>query len=407
MEIIQGGVTAARGFRAASCAAGIKENQQADMALLNSEAPCEVAGVFTQNRVKAAPVLWDRAIVDGGGSARAVVVNSGTANACTGEEGRAACREEAELTAEQLGLRPEEVLVASTGVIGMPLPMDRISYGIRAMAPALRSDPAAAAGAANAILTTDTHAKEYAVRFSLGEQTVTLGGMCKGSGMIHPNMGTMLAFLTTDAAISGELLREALRADVADTYNMISVDGDTSTNDTVLVMANGMAGNARIEEKNEDYARFCEALRQVNTELAKQIAGDGEGATALLEVQVIHACAKEQARILSRSVVSSNLTKAMLYGHDANFGRVLCAMGYAGADFDPERVTLTFQSAAGQVTVFADGRPCAFDEEEATRILSEPEVTVTADLHAGSAEATAWGCDLTHGYVTINGEYRS
>ncbi len=407
MNMIQGGVTAAEGFLAAGIAAGIKENNRPDMAMLCSETPCEAAGTFTTNLVKAAPVLWDQRIVREGGKARAVVINSGVANACTGEEGRVFCEEMAAAAGECLGVPAEQVFVASTGVIGVPLPMARIRAGIKAMAPALADDMQAGTAAANAILTTDTHAKEAAVRFSLGGKTVTLGGMCKGSGMIHPNMGTMLSFLTTDAAISGELLREALRADVTDTYNMISVDGDTSTNDTVLLLANGRAGNPRITEKNEDYAAFCAALRAVNTSLAKSIAGDGEGATALLEVRVVHASTKEQARALSKSVVCSNLTKAMLFGHDANFGRILCALGYAGAPFDPDKVKLIFQSAAGRITVFADGVPLSYSEEEAGRILSEPSVTVIADLAEGDAEATAWGCDLTYDYVKINADYRS
>ncbi len=407
MNEIKGGVTAANGFLAAGTAAGIKGNNRPDMAMLYSEAPCEAAGTFTTNVVKAAPVLWDQRIVEEAGKVQAVVINSGIANACTGKEGRTFCEDTAAAAGKCLALPPEQVFVASTGVIGVPLPMERIRAGIEALAPALRDGIQAGTAAANAILTTDTHAKEAAVRFSLGGKTVTLGGMCKGSGMIHPNMCTMLSFLTTDAAISGELLREALREDVADTYNMISVDGDTSTNDTVLLLANGRAGNPRITEKNTDYAAFCAALRAVNTALAKSIAGDGEGATALFEVRVVRASTKEQARTLSKSVVCSDLTKAMLFGHDANFGRILCALGYAGAPFDPDKVKLTFQSAAGRVEIFADGRPLPFSEEEAGRILSEPYVTVIADLAEGDAEATAWGCDLTYDYVRINADYRS
>ncbi len=407
METIRGGVTAAEGFSAASCAAGIKKNNRPDMALLYSDTPCAAAGTFTTNRVKAAPVLWDQRIVREIGQAQAVVVNSGIANACTGKEGYAQCEATAAKVSSALALSPDQVLISSTGVIGVPLPMDRICAGIETMVPTLQGGLQAGTDAARAILTTDTHEKEAAVRFSLGGKTVTLGGMCKGSGMIHPNMGTMLSFLTTDAAISGDLLREALKGDVADTYNMITVDGDTSTNDTVLLLANGRAQNPPITEKTEEYAAFCAALRAVNTTLSKSIAGDGEGATALLTVRVIHASTKEQARLLSRSVAGSNLTKAMVFGHDANFGRVLCALGYAGADFDPDRVTLTFSSAAGQVAVFSDGLPLSYSEEEATRILSEPSVTITADLREGTEEAVSWGCDLTYDYVKINGEYRS
>ncbi len=407
MKQIQGGVTAALGFFAASCSAGIKKNGKDDMAMLYSEVPCAVAGTFTTNVVKAAPVLWDKRIVEESGQARVLVVNSGIANACTGKEGFACCEKTADAAGRLLEVPADQVLVASTGVIGEQIPVDLIREGIGAMAPKLSSEIEAGHLAAGAILTTDTHAKEAAVQFEAGNKTVTIGGMCKGSGMIHPNMCTMLSFLTTDLSISGELLREALREDVRDTYNMISVDGDTSTNDTVLLLANGRAGNDCITEKNEDYARFCEALALVNTELSKMIAGDGEGATALLEVRVIGAKTKEQAKVISKSVVTSNLTKAMLFGHDANFGRVLCAMGYSGADFDPERVELIFASDAGRIAIFADGKVLDYSEERATRILSEPVVTVIADLKMGSCEATAWGCDLTYDYVRINADYRS
>ncbi|MCC8142028.1 MAG: bifunctional glutamate N-acetyltransferase/amino-acid acetyltransferase ArgJ [Lachnospiraceae bacterium] len=407
MKQIKGGVTAAKGFFAACTAAQIRGTNRDDMAMLYSEAPCAVAGTFTTNVVQAAPVLWDKQIVEEVGQAQALVVNSGIANACTGQEGYAYCEEMAAEVGTLLEIPKQEVFVASTGVIGMQLPMDRIRSGIEAMAVSLSREFSAGNGAANAILTTDTHAKECAVEFEIAGKTVTLGGMCKGSGMIHPNMCTMLAFLTTDLAISGDLLREALKEDVADTYNMISVDGDTSTNDTVLLMANGIAENPCITEKNEDYGTFREALRLVNTELSKMIAGDGEGATALLEVKVIHAKTKEQARIISKSVVTSNLTKAMLFGHDANFGRVLCAMGYSGAEFDPEMVSLSFESDAGQIEIFCEGAVLDFDEQRASRILSEPVVTVIADLKEGTEEATAWGCDLTYDYIKINADYRS
>ncbi|MCD8150131.1 MAG: bifunctional glutamate N-acetyltransferase/amino-acid acetyltransferase ArgJ [Clostridiales bacterium] len=407
MERIQGGVTAAKGFSAAAAAAGIKYKDRTDMAMIYSEKPCRAAGTFTTNVVKAAPVLWDRHVTDEIGRAQAVVVNSGIANACTGQEGFDCCRETAEEVEKNLHVPAEEVLVASTGVIGMQMPVDRLQAGVRAMIPELDGSMEAGHAAAGAILTTDTHEKEVAVQFEAGGKTVTLGGMCKGSGMIHPNMCTMLAFLTTDLAISEELLREALRADIADTYNMISVDGDTSTNDTVLLLANGQAGNAEITEKNADYEAFCQALRFVNTELAKMMAGDGEGATALLEVKVIHAASKEAAKVLSKSVVCSSLVKAMIFGHDANFGRILCALGYSGEEFDPEKIDLFFESKAGKMLIFRDGVAVSYSEEEATRILSEPEVTVIADMKMGGAEATAWGCDLSYDYVKINADYRS
>lgn len=407
MELIHGGVTAAQGFFAAHTAAGIKYKDRIDMAMLYSEVPCRAAGTFTTNVVKAAPVLWDRKIVEETGTAQAVVVNAGIANACTGEEGLSYCRKTAEAVSKNLDIPTDHVLVTSTGVIGMQLPIDRLCAGVDAMAPVLSGSIEAGTEAAKAILTTDTHKKEVAVQFEAGGRTVTLGGMCKGSGMIHPNMCTMLAFLTTDIAISGELLQEALRDDIRDTYNMISVDGDTSTNDTVLLLANGLAGNPEITEKNADYDEFCRALNYVNTELAKMIAGDGEGATALFEAKVIHARSKKEARILSKSVICSSLTKAMIFGHDANFGRVLCALGYAGIDFDPDRVELFFESEAGSIPIFAGGKALDYSEEQATRILSEPVVTVIADMNMGDASATAWGCDLSYDYVKINADYRS
>ncbi|MCD8231907.1 MAG: bifunctional ornithine acetyltransferase/N-acetylglutamate synthase [Clostridiales bacterium] len=407
MEKIQGGVTAAKGFLAAATAAGIKYKDRTDMAIIYSEKPCRAAGTFTTNVVKAAPVLWDRRITEEVGQAQVVVVNSGIANACTGEEGLRYCQETSAEVEKTIGVPANQVLVASTGVIGMQLPIDRIRTGVQTMAPMLNGSLEAGNAAAKAIMTTDTHEKEVAVQFEVDGKTVTLGGMCKGSGMIHPNMCTMLAFLTTDLAISEELLFEALRADIPDTYNMISVDGDTSTNDTVLLLANGMAGNAEITEKNADYEEFCKALRFVNTELAKMMAGDGEGATALFEVKVIHARTKKDAKILSKSVVCSSLTKAMIFGHDANFGRILCALGYSGAQFDPEQVELHFESAAGKLLIFKDGVAVDYSEEEATRILSEPAVTVIADMKMGDAEATAWGCDLSYDYIKINADYRS
>lgn len=407
MKQIKGGVTAAKGFLAASTAAGIKYKDRTDMALLYSAVPCSVAGTFTQNIVKAAPVKWDQGIVYGSKKAQAVVVNAGIANACTGEEGMHYCRATAKKVCEVLGVPEEEVLVASTGVIGMQLPMDRICAGIEAMAPMLSGDLESGHAAAQAIMTTDTHEKEVAVEIEIGGKTVTIGGMCKGSGMIHPNMCTMLSFVTTDAAIAQTLLLEALKEDVEDTYNMISVDGDTSTNDTCLLLANGMAGNAEITEKNEDYEAFCKALHVVNETLAKLMAGDGEGATALFEVKVIGAASKEQAKILSKSVITSSLTKAAIYGHDANWGRILCAMGYSGAQFDPEKVDLFFESAAGRIQIIKDGVALAYSEEEATKILSEPAVTAIADMKLGECTATAWGCDLTYDYVRINADYRS
>ena len=407
IQKIDGGVTAAKGFEAASAAAGIKYQGRDDMALIYSETPCRAAGTFTTNVVKAAPVKWDQKIVAESPYVQAVVVNSGIANACTGAEGYGYCEETAKEAAKVFGVPENAVLVASTGVIGMQLPMDRLKKGISLLREAKGTGAEKGTAAAKAIMTTDTVHKEIAVQVELGGRIVTIGGMCKGSGMIHPNMCTMLAFVTTDAAISKELLQRAVSADVKDTFNMISVDGDTSTNDTLLVLANGLAGNPEITEENEDYRAFAKALSEVNTYLAKKMAGDGEGATALFEVKIIGAETKEQAVTLSKSVVTSSLVKAAIYGHDANWGRILCAMGYSGAQFDPEKVDLFFESAAGRIQIIENGVAVDYSEEEATRILSEPEVTAIADVKLGTESATAWGCDLTYDYVKINADYRS
>ena len=407
MEIITGGVTAPKGFQAAATAAEIKYKDRTDMAMIYSETPCVSAGTFTTNVVKAAPVKWDQEIVYHHPFAKAVVCNSGIANACTGQEGYGYCAATANAAAKALGIEADSVLVASTGVIGMQLPIDRIAKGVEAMAGELSSSLEAGTAAAQAIMTTDTVKKEIAVQIEIGGKTVTIGGMCKGSGMIHPNMCTMLSFVTTDADITKELLQEALSEDVKDTYNMVSVDGDTSTNDTVLLLANGLAGNPKITEKNEDYAAFKKALNYINTYLAKKIAGDGEGATALFEVKVIGALTKEDAVTLSKSVVTSSLTKAAIYGHDANWGRILCALGYSGVQFDPEKVDLYFESKAGKIKIIENGVSTGYSEEEATKILSEDEVTAIADIKMGEASAVAWGCDLTYDYVKINADYRS
>lgn len=407
MKVINGGVTAAQGFQAAGIVAGIKKGNAKDMAMIYSTVPCKAAGTFTTNVVKAAPVKWDQQIVYHAPAAQAVVCNSGIANACTGEEGFGYCKKTAQAAAEILGIPEDSVLVASTGVIGKQLPMDILEAGVKKMVPLLSETAAAGTLAAESIMTTDTVKKEIAVETEIDGKKVTIGGMCKGSGMIHPNMCTMLGFVTTDVNISKELLQEALSDSVKDTYNMVSVDGDTSTNDTVLLLANAQAQNAEITEKNEDYAKFTEALGYVNTWLAKHIAADGEGATALFEVKVIHAESKEQAVTLSKSIITSNLTKAAIFGHDANWGRILCAMGYSGAQFDPEKVDLYFESAAGSLKIIEDGVATGYSEEEATKILSEKEVTAIADIKMGDAEATAWGCDLTYDYVKINADYRS
>lgn len=407
MKSRNGGVTAAKGFEAAGVEAGIKYQNRKDMALIYSTRPCRAAGVFTSNIVKAAPVLWDKELIDQYGAARAVVVNAGIANACTGEQGASYCRKTAQAAAQALGLKAEEVLVASTGVIGMQLPIERITEGIAGLAAAKNDSLAAGQQAAEAIMTTDTVSKQAAVTVTIGGREVTVGGMCKGSGMIHPNMGTMLAFVTTDAAISQEMLQTALKEDVQDTFNMVSVDGDTSTNDTLIVLANAAADNPEITQKGEDYDLFCRALHAVNESLSRKIAGDGEGATALFETRVIHAASKQDAKRLAKAVICSSLTKAAIFGHDANWGRILCALGYSGVTFNPSAMELYFESAAGRILIYKDGCAADYSEEEATRILSEPEVTVIVDMKCGNAEAAAWGCDLTYDYVKINADYRS
>ena len=407
MKQIPGGVTAAKGFEAAGVEAGIKYKNRMDMALVYSQVPCKAAGTFTTNVVKAAPVKWDQKVVYEHGYAQAVIINAGVANACTGAEGYGYCLDTAKAAAKAFGISEESVLVASTGVIGMQLPMDKILAGVEMLSKAKGDSLEHGTLASKAIMTTDTVNKEIAVEVELGGKTVTIGGMCKGSGMIHPNMCTMLGFVTTDVNISKELLLKALQEDVKDTYNMVSVDGDTSTNDTVLLLANGLAENQEITEENEDYKTFCEALNVVNTFLARKIAGDGEGATALFEVKVVNAASKEDAVILSKSVVTSSLTKAAIYGHDANWGRILCALGYSGVQFDPEKVDLYFESAAGKLKIIENGVSTGYSEEVATKILSEEEVTAIADMKMGEYSATAWGCDLTYDYVKINADYRS
>ena len=407
MEIIKGGVTAAKGFCAAGLNAGIKNNEKKDMAMVYSEKPCVTAGTFTTNKVFAAPVKWDKDIVANSPFAQAVVVNSGVANACTGKEGDDACAAEAKAVSEALQVPESAVLVASTGVIGAQLPMDKICAGIKELPKKLGSSLEHGTLAAEAIMTTDTVDKQVAVQIEVGGKTVTVGGMCKGAGMIHPNMATMLCFVTTDACIKKDALQKMTKAIVSDTFNMIYVDGDTSTNDTVLVLANGMAENDIITEDSKDYQTFYDALFYVLRELSKKIAGDGEGCTCLFEVQVKNAAAKEQAKVLAKSIVTSSLTKAAIFGHDANWGRILCAMGYSGADLEPEKVDIYFESEAGKLKIVENGKATDYSEEKATEILSKNPVIAIADVKMGNEEATAWGCDLTFDYVKINADYRS
>ena len=404
---INGGITAPKGFLASGLNAGIKNQTKKDMAMVFSSTPCAAAGVFTSNLVKAAPVKWDKEIVTTSPYVQAVVVNSGIANACTGAEGLGYCADTAAEAAAALNIPKTAVLVASTGVIGKQLPIDKIKSGVTALSKVLGSSREDAKLAAEAIMTTDTKSKEVACTLELDGKQVTVAGMCKGSGMIHPNMCTMLCFVTTDVAISHELLQKALSEDVVDTFNMISVDGDTSTNDTVLVMANGQAENTPITEEGEDYKTFCEALHFIMLELSKKIAGDGEGCTCLFEATVIGAKDKNQARTIAKSVVCSSLTKAAVFGHDANWGRILCAMGYSGAQFDPEVVDIWLESKAGTIKIVENGIATDYSEETATKILSEEEVIAKMDIKEGNETATAFGCDLTYEYVKINGDYRS
>lgn len=404
---INGGITAPKGFLASGLNAGIKNQTKKDMAMVFSSTPCAAAGVFTSNLVKAAPVKWDKEIVTTSPYVQAVVVNSGIANACTGAEGLGYCADTAAEAAAALNIPKTAVLVASTGVIGKQLPIDKIKSGVTALSKVLGSSREDAKLAAEAIMTTDTKSKEVACTLELGGKQVTVAGMCKGSGMIHPNMCTMLCFVTTDVAISHELLQKALSEDVVDTFNMISVDGDTSTNDTVLVMANGQAENTPITKEGKDYKTFCEALHFIMLELSKKIAGDGEGCTCLFEATVIGAKDKNQARTIAKSVVCSSLTKAAVFGHDANWGRILCAMGYSGAQFDPEVVDIWLESKAGTIKIVENGIATDYSEETATKILSEEEVIAKMDIKEGNETATAFGCDLTYEYVKINGDYRS
>lgn len=407
MKRIEGGVTAAKGFEAAGVAAHIKYRDRNDMAIVFSRKPCVAAGVFTTNAVKAAPVIWDRNIIDSWNPLHAVVINSGIANACTGKEGYNYCRKTAETVATAFSIPAGSVALASTGVIGMQLPIDSIVKGISLLKDSMGHSIEDGHGAACAIMTTDTKPKEIAFEFDISGVRCRLGGMCKGSGMIHPDMCTMLCFLTTDVRISKEMLTKALKTDVQDTFNMISVDGDTSTNDTVLIMANGEAGNPEISGEGPDYDSFYTALHAVMEDLSKKIAGDGEGCTCLFECQVKNAQTKENARTLAKSVITSNLTKAAIFGHDANWGRILCALGYSGVDFDPGRVDITFKSKAGTLKIVENGVGTGYDEEIATEILSQDHVTLICDMKNGTEDATAWGCDLTYEYVKINGDYRS
>ena len=404
MKMIEGGVTAAQGFVAGGIHCGVRKNKsKPDLAMIYSEKPCAAAAVYTQNLVKGAPILvTQKNIADG--AAKAVICNSGNANTCNAdgeEKAQAMC----DLTAQALGIAPQDVVVASTGVIGQVLPIEPIQAGIPELVKALSADGSHAA--ATAIMTTDTIAKEAAAEVEIGGKTVKVGGISKGSGMIHPNMATMLCFVTTDCAISPAMLDKAIHQVTEKTFNMISVDGDTSTNDTFAILANGAAGNPEITAPGPDYGAFAQALEAVCRQLSKLMAGDGEGATKLLICRVDGAADLSMARTVSKSVICSTLFKAAMFGADANWGRVLCAIGYSGAAVDVNKIDVSFRSAKGQVDVCQNGAGIPFSEEKASRVLSEHEIEILVHLHLGEASAEAYGCDLTYDYVKINGDYRT
>ena len=404
IKIIDGGVTAAKGFKAAGVYSGIRKGgDKSDMALIVSDVPGNAAAVYTKNKVKAAHIaVTKRHLADG--IAQAVLCNSGNANTCT-PDGEEIAEKATQIAAAQLGIKSEDILPAATGVIGVPLPIEPFEKAMPELVSSLSED--GSKDAAFAILTTDTYIKEYAVQFEAGGKICTLGGIAKGSGMIHINMGTMLSFISTDCAISKEMVSKALHDVIIDTYNQVSVDGDTSTNDTVVVIANGMAGNPEITEAGADYDEFFQALKIVSTELSKMIAGDGEGCTKLLEAHVTGAPDKDVARLVSKSIICSSLFKAAVFASDANWGRILCAIGYTDADFDASNIDVSVKSEAGEVQVCKASASIPFDDDFATEILSKKAVTVEVDLHDGTEEAYAWGCDLTYDYVKINGSYRS
>ena len=404
---IDGGVCAAQGFRAAGLHVGVKTHNvnKKDVALIVSDADCAAAAVFTTNVVKAAPIHVTKAHL-ANGRARAVVANSGNANACA-PLGEGNAERMCAAAAKAIGCGAEDVLVCSTGVIGQTLRVNVIEEGMEELAGLLERSGAGSDAAAHAIMTTDTVKKEAAVETTVGGKTVRIGGIAKGSGMIHPNMGTMLCFITTDCAISPEMIREALVDTAHVSFNRISVDGDTSTNDTCLVLANGLAGNETITGEGEDYAAFLEALKALCVRLARMMAKDGEGARHLITCTVSGAKDEESAQTIAKSVISSTLTKAAIFGCDANWGRVLCAMGYSGEEFDPDKVDVAFASAAGEIPVCRQGRGLDFDEDLAKRILTEDEVEIRVRMGEGDAACTCWGCDITYDYIKINGDYRT
>ena len=404
MKLIEGGVCAAKGFTANGIHCGIRKNRtKRDLALIYSEKKAAAAAVYTTNLVKGAPLIVTKEHLSDG-TAQAIICNSGNANTCNAN-GIQIAQEMSQLLGQALAISPEDVVVASTGVIGQPMEITPIAAGIPSLIAGLTES--GSDRAAEGIMTTDTVKKEVAVEFTLGGKTCRIGGIAKGSGMIHPNMATMLVFITTDAAISPRLLQKALSSDIAETFNMVSVDGDTSTNDMVTVLANGMAGNPEITQENEDFNLFMKALNTVTVHLCRCIAGDGEGATKLLECQVTGANNSDTAKKVAKSVICSSLLKAAMFGADANWGRVLCAIGYSGAQVDVNKIDVAFQSKAGTIAVCKNGAGLAFSEELAKTILLEKEITILVELNSGDAGSTAWGCDLTYDYVKINGDYRT
>lgn len=404
MKVIKGNINSVKGFKSYGSAVGLKKRKK-DMAIILSDVMCNSAGCFTTNVVKAAPVYWDMENVSK--DIKGIVINSGNANACTGEQGLKDTEEMASILGSLAGVEKENILVCSTGVIGVNLPMEKVREGIKSTFKGLDSSFEAGLSSAEAIMTTDTYSKSVAVEVELDGKVVRIGAMAKGSGMINPNMATMLCFITTDCAISKKMLSKALKDCVKDTFNMISVDGDMSTNDTVLCLANGLAENEEIVEENESYNKFKDALFFVNKTLAIACADDGEGATKLIEANVKGAKTEDDAKKIVLSVVSSSLLKAAMFGEDANWGRVLCAMGYSGAKFDPMQVSINFRSENGVISLMEKGSPIVFDEELASKVLSAHNIYIDMVLSDGDFEATAWGCDLTYDYVKINGDYRS
>lgn len=407
MEIkyIDGGVTAPKGFLASGIYCGIKQGSvKKDLALIYSEVPAKASGMFTKNKVKGAPIYICKDHLSNK-KAQAIIINSGNANTCNGDDGLSKAKKMTALQAKALNLKADDILVASTGVIGVPLNIDAIKDGIPLLTEKLSKN--GNQDAASAIMTTDTFMKELAAEFYIGDTKVTLGTMAKGSGMIEPNMGTMLSFITTDISISPQLLDEALKSTVTITYNRVSVDGDTSTNDSIFILANGQANNPTITEKDENYYTFVNVLKEINTIMAKNIAKDGEGATKLLECQVIGAANEKDAVLFGKSVINSSLVKTAMFGSDANWGRILCALGYANVDFDPEKVDVSFESCAGEIEVCKNGSSVAFDEDKAKKVLDQKEIIIKINLSQGESTAYVWGCDLSYEYVKINGDYRS